>query len=319
MTTTYDAYLLGGYKGGTSLSFTATSEGKTSKTNTINASGNVLGGTVTTFSLSSNNPTGSVTYVGWVSYKSSGGPTLDGFIGHAANGSYYLFTAHITGTGNRPAAGTYTVTTDNTGSSSTWWDISGDSPGCFCAGTMIATPTGAVAVESLAAGDLVLTADGQVRRVRWLGRSTIARVFADPTQVLPIRIRAGALDENVPARDLLLSPGHAVRIGDVLVHAGALVNGTSIVRETDVPMVFTYYHLELDTHALLLAEGAPAESFLDGVEDMNFANWQDRVPAPEAMELPYPRARSARQLPGAVRAQLAARAAAIAAPVATAA
>jgi hypothetical protein len=245
---------------------------------------------------------------------------MTGIIGKTTNGAYYLVTDHSTSKTNEPAASTYfPATKDNTSNFSTWWNISTGAPGCFCAGTMIATPTGAVPVESLAAGDPVLTADGQVRRVRWLGRSHISRVFADPVSVLPIRIRAGALDENVPARDLLLSPGHAVRIGDALVHAGALVNGTSVVRETDMPMVFTYYHVELDTHALLLAEGAPAESFLDGVEDMNFANWQDRVPAPEAVELPYPRARSARQLPGAVRTLLAARAAAIAAPVAAAA
>jgi hypothetical protein len=146
--------------------------------------------------------------------------------------------------------------------------------------------------------------------VRWLGRTVVSRAFADPLRVLPVRIKAGALAENVPARDLLVSSGHAVLVDDVLVHAGALVNGSSVVREHDAPAVFTYYHVELDTHAVLLAEGAPAESFLDGVEDMNFANWAERVPV-EAEELAYPRARSSRQVPRAARERLAARATAL--------
>jgi hypothetical protein len=41
---------------------------------------------------------------------------------------------------------------------------------------------------------------------------------------------------------------------------GALANGTSILREYDVPERFTCYHVELDDHALILAENAPAET-----------------------------------------------------------
>jgi hypothetical protein len=255
------------------------------------------------------------TYVGIVSVTESGSP-VSGFVAFDGT-NYRLFVDHST-TLKPDAPQTVTATADNTSNSSTWWDINAGAPGCFVAGTLIATPTGQVPVESLAPGDLVLTADGRVMPVRWLGRSVISRVFADPVRVLPIRIRAGALGENLPVRDLVVSPGHAIRVDDVLVNASALVNGTSIVRQETAPLVFTYYHVELDTHALLLAEGAPAESFLDGVEDMGFANWDERE-ATAGEEMPYPRVKSQRQLPREVRERLAARAAALFGPVAEAA
>jgi hypothetical protein len=146
---------------------------------------------------------------------------------------------------------------------------------CFMAGTRIRTPDGEVAVEMLRRGDLVLTAEGSEKPVAWLGRQTISSRFADPVRSWPIRVKASAFGENVPARDLLVSPDHALLVEDVLIHAGALVNGTSIVRETRVPEVFVYYHVELDDHALILAENTPAETFIDNVERLAFDNWAE--------------------------------------------
>jgi hypothetical protein len=122
-----------------------------------------------------------------------------------------------------------------------------------------------VAVETLAIGDLLLTGDGRVAPVLWIGRQTVATRFADPLRTLPIRVKAGALRDSLPARDLLVSPGHAPFVGTILIHAGALVNGTTITRESDVPEKFTYYHIELEDHALILAEKVPAETFVDNV------------------------------------------------------
>lgn len=184
---------------------------------------------------------------------------------------------------------------------------------CFYPGTLVATPEGERPVETLAAGDMVVTHDGQVRPIRWMGRQTAVTRFANPLRVLPIRIAAGALAEGVPKRDLLVSPDHALLVGDVLVQAGALVNGATITRERDVPERFTYWHVELAEHALILAEGAPAETFVDNVDRMGFDNW-DSHPDYEAAnieELPLPRAKSARQVPRSVRVLLAARAEAL--------
>ena len=78
----------------------------------------------------------------------------------------------------------------------------------------------------------------------------------------PIRIHENALADGVPRRDLRISPDHALLLDRVLVPARLLINGASIVRETRCRRV-TYYHVELDTHDVLLAEGAPAESYLN--------------------------------------------------------
>jgi hypothetical protein len=148
-----------------------------------------------------------------------------------------------------------------------------------------------------------------------MGRQTVSTIFADRLRVLPIRITAGALAENVPCRDLLISPDHAIEVGGILIQAAALVNGTTITRETAVPTTFTYHHVELADHRLILAENTPAETFVDNVDRLAFDNWDEHealyghLPTIEEMELP--RAKSQRQVPRAIRARLDERAAAL--------
>lgn len=188
----------------------------------------------------------------------------------------------------------------------------GSAPPCFMQGTLIATPDGEIAVEQIVPGTELLLANGETRAVRWVGHSVVAPRFADPLVYLPIRIKAGAIGENMPVRDLLVSPEHAVFIDGVLVQAGALVNGSSIIREEMVPERFTYYHIELDSHELLLAEGMPAESFVDNVSRIRFHNWDRRhgVETP-IVEMDYPRAKSHRQVPMSMRRAISARAGAL--------
>ncbi len=181
---------------------------------------------------------------------------------------------------------------------------------CFLEGTSIATASGSVKVESLNRGDMVMTADGVEAPVRWVGRRQVSKTFADPMQAAPIRVSAGALGENLPARDLFVSPGHALFIDGVLVQASALVNGTSIVRETNMPESYTYYHVELANHALVLAEGVAAETFIDNASRMNFDNWAEHealVDVAPIAEMAYPRAQSARQVPVAILQKIASR------------
>jgi hypothetical protein len=182
---------------------------------------------------------------------------------------------------------------------------------CYYEGSLIDTPLGKMPVEALSVGDDVLTADGHPAAVSWIGHRRVSAFFADPLRAYPIRIKANALAENMPSRDLLLSPDHAILVDNLLIQAGALVNDISIFRETNVPEMFTYYHIELDNHRLILAENTPAETFIDNIDRVAFDNWADHeVPCPEGrspIEMSYPRVKSYRQVPQQIRRRLAAR------------
>ena len=142
---------------------------------------------------------------------------------------------------------------------------------CYVAGTRIATPDGEVAVELLSTGDLVLTDGGKPRPIVWIGRRVVVSAQHPlPWQVWPVRIQAGAFGTGLPRRDLYVSPDHAVYMQNVLIPAKHLVNG-STVRHVPFDRV-TYYHVELDQHDVLLAEGLPAESYLDTGDRSNFSN-----------------------------------------------
>lgn len=146
---------------------------------------------------------------------------------------------------------------------------------CFTEGTRILTARGEVAVETLRAGDLVVAHDGTAARLQpvlWVGH-TRARIAGhrDPGAIAPVLIRAGALAEGVPHRDLRVSPDHALLLEGRLVPAKHLVNGRSIVQEAWRTEV-TYWHVELPAHALLVSEGTLTESYLDDGNRRHFDN-----------------------------------------------
>ena len=162
---------------------------------------------------------------------------------------------------------------------------------CFARGTRLLTERGAVAIEALRIGDLLPTADGDAMLpVIWIGHRRVdCRCHPAPRRVWPVRVRAHAFGHGLPARDLRLSPDHAVRCGDFLIPVRCLVNGATVVQEAVADI--TYFHVELPRHALILAEGLPAESYLDLGNRGAFANgggaialhpdfaarlWQDR-------------------------------------------
>ncbi len=142
---------------------------------------------------------------------------------------------------------------------------------CFAAGTHIATARGQVAAEDLREGDIVPLALGGNSRVVWLGHRTVdcAR-HPRPWDVHPVRVQAGAFGRGKPGRDLYLSPDHAVFAGGALIPVRYLLNGRSIAQTPQAQV--TYWHVELERHAVLLAEGLPCESFLDTGNRAAFAN-----------------------------------------------
>jgi len=142
---------------------------------------------------------------------------------------------------------------------------------CFLAGTMISTDSGEVEVQNLRPGLRAMLPDERTARIAWIGRRYIdCRLHPEPRKVWPIRVRAGAFGDDVPRRDLFLSPDHAVYANDVLIPVKHLINGTTI--EQVAMDEVTYFHIELPRHDLLLAEGLLAESYLDTGDRSNFTN-----------------------------------------------
>ncbi len=134
---------------------------------------------------------------------------------------------------------------------------------CYAPGTLIQTRQGEVAIEELTIGDELVTWSGDLKPIKWVGRRSYAGAFvAGHREILPVCIHAGALGDGQPRRDLFVSPRHAMFLHGVLVPAWLLVNGVSVTQAPSVESVH-YIHVELDEHAVIWAEGAASESFVD--------------------------------------------------------
>ncbi len=149
--------------------------------------------------------------------------------------------------------------------------ITTDTAPCYARGTMILTDLGDKAVEALAIGDRVMTCSGELRPIRWIGRRRLdLRNHPRPQEVWPVRVAKGAFGDGLPRRDLWLSPGHNVVSEGVLTPISALINGISIAQIPGDRV--EYWHVELDAHDIIFAEGLPAESYLDCGNRHGFAN-----------------------------------------------
>lgn len=180
---------------------------------------------------------------------------------------------------------------------------------CFAEGTLIDTPCGQRRVETLTTGDPVLTAEGKVVPVRWLGYQTVHKLLAG-ARMQPVRIRKDALGPDVPRADLVVTADHGIVVDKVLIVASALVNGTTIdwVPLADLPDRVTYYHVETEAHDVILANGTPAETLIDYLGRQafdNYAEYLDLYGAERIIrEMPAPRISSRRLLPADLRKRL---------------
>lgn len=143
---------------------------------------------------------------------------------------------------------------------------------CFTKGTKILTPDGPRLVEDLGEGDKLQTKDNGAQDILWVGRRrmTGARLHAMP-HLRPVRIKTGALCEGEPDEDLLVSPDHRLLVKgaaasmlfntpEVLVAAKDLVNDHNVLIEHGLREV-TYFHMMLDRHQVVWANGVETESF----------------------------------------------------------
>src|SRR5205085_8378854 len=158
---------------------------------------------------------------------------------------------------------------------------------CYCPGTLILTPEGEVPVEELKIGDKVVTLSGEARAIEWIGRRGYSGQFVlGRDDILPVCIAAGALDDDIPRRDLWVSPNHALYLEGVLIEAQDLVNGVSIYQAERIEEI-EYFHIELDRHDVIVAEGAWAESYISDDNRGLFHNAHEfGVLYPDAVDTP---------------------------------
>jgi Hint domain/Passenger-associated-transport-repeat len=142
---------------------------------------------------------------------------------------------------------------------------------CFLRGTRILTEHGEVPVESLSVGDRVVTLSGNTQAITWIGTGRVLATRGRRNAATPVIVKKSALAPNVPARDLRITKGHALLIDDVLIPVEELVNHRSILWDDRAQEVLIY-HVELATHDVLLADGAPAESYRDDGNRWLFQN-----------------------------------------------
>jgi len=155
---------------------------------------------------------------------------------------------------------------------------------CYVKGTKILTTRGYVLVEDLNENDMVVSG-GSIENgiysardrncpIVWMGYFD-AHGLDDSSK--PICIKKDAFGTNQPFEDLYVSPGHSILVDGNLINADLMINGTTICRDDNRDNV-TYYHIELDQHSTMNANGIAAESYKEDNNRQFF--YQVKRPAP---------------------------------------
>jgi hypothetical protein len=134
---------------------------------------------------------------------------------------------------------------------------------CFLPGTRIRTTEGEINIEELRIGDSVLTASGEAKPIKFIGRRKVSRERTGRWNGDgPVKISRFAIDGKAPYADLYVSPAHAIYVDGILIRASDLVNGVTVVADAKPEALsLNYLHIELDAHEAILAEGLAVESF----------------------------------------------------------
>lgn len=191
-------------------------------------------------------------------------------------------------TGDYTVIGTpYPGISNPNGTFGTW---NGELPSfvCFAAGTKIMTPDGEIAIEKIIENNLISTLDNGAQPVRWIGKRKLTWLdLAYNSHLLPVRIKAGALGNNAPTSDLLVSPQHRVLVrskvaqrmfgvDEVLVAAKHLLEMDGVEIATDITKI-EYYHILFDRHEVIFSNGTETESLYTGSQTLKSL-------APEALD-----------------------------------
>lgn len=152
--------------------------------------------------------------------------------------------------------------------------VTGDfDPVCYLADAMVETVSGEKPVQDLQVGDEVITRDAagniSTQPIIWTGKSRLRanKALSDDRSGFPVRIKAGALAEKVPHRDLLVTSEHAIFLEGHFIPVRMLVNGRTIAYDHSIE-AYDYYHFETARHSIVHVSGAATETFLDnGMRD----------------------------------------------------
>ena len=145
---------------------------------------------------------------------------------------------------------------------------------CFTTGSQVATPKGLVAVENLKQGDLVITRDNGIQPIAWTGHRSLSRADLEKDHKLrPILIPKGALGEQQPDRDIMVSPNHRLLLsgGDVemlfgeheVFAAAKFLVGLRGIKQA-APMTVSYVHFMCERHEVVCTDSFWSESFQPG-------------------------------------------------------
>ncbi|MCP4820070.1 MAG: hypothetical protein GY883_12830 [Shimia sp.] len=159
---------------------------------------------------------------------------------------------------------------------------------CFASGTGIDTPAGPRAVENLCSGDLVMTRDRGAQPVLLVRKRVVSFDTEAAREQAPVEFKCGSLGPGLPLRSLMVSPQHRMLMVDqhgreVLAPAVGLLERPKVRRKIGMKQV-AYYHILLDHHAIVKAEGVAAESLYASDEMMRGLPVRDR----DAVAAHYP-------------------------------
>jgi len=143
---------------------------------------------------------------------------------------------------------------------------------CYAKGSQILTTNGYVPIENLNLGDRVITRgrindttyslhEDVAKSIIWISKFTLKTLSSETR---PVCIKAHAFGENVPFKDLYVSPWHGVLVGGLKIPAIQLINGTTVVQDYPDNKV-TYYHFEVQNHSAVVANGVLAETYVGGM------------------------------------------------------
>jgi hypothetical protein len=138
-------------------------------------------------------------------------------------------------------------------------------PICFLRGTRIWTPDGERKVEDLRINDRIVTSSGEAKPIQWMWGRRFERQRGQkwPEKIVPIRVAQSALGPNTPHRDLYLSRRHCLYLDGILIPVGDLLNNLTITRCSAEDLgEIEYFHIKLERHSVIYAEGAACETLL---------------------------------------------------------